>query len=76
MPLAFEDEPLLSLHLRVVLPLKPLLVGSAPVANAQSAGKHVNVFSQRLLFSSTFVADTSLQVDLDSDDISRSSYSN
>ena len=38
--------------------------------------KHVDLFSQRLLFSSTFVAVTSLRVDLDSDDVSRTSYSN
>ena len=45
---SFEDEPLLSLHFRVVPALKPLLV-RAPVANVQSAGKQHNVFSQRLL---------------------------
>ena len=45
---SFEDEPLLSLHFRVVPALKPLLV-RAPVANVQSAGKQANVFSQRLL---------------------------
>ena len=59
LPPSFEDEPLLSLHFRVVLALKlPLL--KAPVANAQSSEKQADVFSQRLLFSPnlTFVAVT------------------